>query len=83
MKIVVVGGVAAGLKAAAKIRRGDPQAKITVIEKGKLVSYGACGMPYYVGGDINDVKQLIMTPSGNIRNADFFKKVKDIDVLGN
>lgn len=81
MKIVVVGGVAAGLKAAAKIRRGDPQAKITVIEKGKLVSYGACGMPYYVGGDINDVKQLIMTPSGNIRNADFFKKVKDIDVL--
>ncbi|MGI6091907.1 MAG: FAD-dependent oxidoreductase [Negativicutes bacterium] len=80
MRVVIIGGVAAGLKAAAKIRRGNQTAQITVIEKGKLISYGACGMPYYVGGDIDDVRQLMMTPSGNVRNAEFFKKVKDIDV---
>ena len=44
-KIVVIGGVAAGLKAASKARRNDPQAQITVIERGELISYGACGMP--------------------------------------
>ena len=44
-KIVVIGGVAAGLKAAAKARRCDPKASITVLEKGKIISYGACGMP--------------------------------------
>lgn len=81
MRVVVIGGVAAGLKSAAKIRRGNHQAQITVIEKGKLISYGACGMPYYVGGDIDDVRQLMMTPNGTIRNAEFFKKVKDFDVI--
>lgn len=80
MKVVVIGGVAAGLKSAAKIRRCNPQAKITVLEKGKTVSYGACGMPYFVGGDIADVRQLMMTGNGSLRNADFFKNVKDIDV---
>lgn len=45
MKIVIIGGVAAGLKAAAKARRCDPHADITVVEKGNLISYGACGLP--------------------------------------
>lgn len=80
-KVVVIGGVAAGLKAAAKVRRGDPDAQITVIEKGDAVSYGACGMPYFVGGDIDDFNQLMMTPAGAIRNVDFFKTVKNVDVL--
>lgn len=81
MKVVIIGGVAAGLKSAAKIRRSKPQAQITVIEKGKLISYGACGIPYYVGGDIDDVTQLMTTASGTVRNADYFKNIKDIDVL--
>ncbi len=80
-KIVVIGGVAAGLKAAAKVRRCDPQAKITVLERGKIVSYGACGMPYYVGGDVNDIEDLMKTPAGIVRSPGFFKNVKDIDVL--
>lgn len=80
-KIVVIGGVAAGLKSAAKARRCDPAARITVIEKGKLVSYGACGLPYYVAGDVEDAAQLTMTPAGAVRNPAFFKNVKDIDVL--
>ncbi len=79
-KIVIIGGVAAGLKAASKARRCNPEAKITVLERGEIVSYSACGMPYYVGGDIDDVHTLMKTPVGSIRNPAFFKNVKNIDV---
>lgn len=79
-KIVIIGGVAAGLKSAAKARREDPTAQITVLEKGTLISYGACGMPYYVGGLIADVDEVMKTPSGSVRNAVFFKNGKNIDV---
>ncbi|WP_425060250.1 NADH peroxidase [Sporomusa carbonis] len=79
-KVLVIGGVAAGLKSAAKVRREDPEAQITVLEKGSLISYGACGMPYYVGGLIADVNEFMKTPAGAMRNPSFFKNVKDIDV---
>lgn len=81
-KILVIGGVAAGLKAAAKARRCDQKAQITVIERGELISYGACGMPYYVSGDVNAIEDLMKTPVGALRDAAFFKSVKDITVLG-
>ncbi len=81
MKILIVGGVAAGLKAAATARRRDPAAEITVIEKGKLISYGACGLPYYVAGDVQDINQLMTTPAGAVRNPEFFNKVKAVTVL--
>ncbi|AJQ29076.1 FAD-dependent oxidoreductase [Pelosinus fermentans] len=80
-KIVIIGGVAAGLKAAAKARRCDPKASIIVLERGELISYGACGMPYYVGGDVKDIDDLMKTPVGAMRNSTFFKNVKDITVL--
>ncbi|HWQ61556.1 MAG TPA: FAD-dependent oxidoreductase [Negativicutes bacterium] len=81
MKILIVGGVAAGLKAASRARRNDPAAEITVVEKGKLISYGACGLPYYVAGDVGEIGQLMSTPAGAMRNAAFFKNIKDITVL--
>lgn len=80
-KIVIIGGVAAGLKAAAKARRCDAKASITVLERGEMISYGACGMPYYVGGDVKDIDDLMKTPVGAMRNSVFFKNVKDIEVL--
>ena len=79
--IVIIGGVAAGLKSAAKVRRGDPRAKITVIERGDIVSYGACGMPYVVSGNVASIDHLMMTPNGSIRNPSFFKATKNLDVL--
>ena len=79
-KVVIIGGVAAGLKAAAKIRRCDSEARITVVERGELISYGACGLPYYVSGDVDNINQLMMTPAGALRNTAFFKNVKDVDV---
>ena len=54
--IVVIGGVAAGLKAAAKARRCDPHAGITVLERGEVISFGACGMPYYVSGEVTRLR---------------------------
>lgn len=80
-KIVVIGGVAAGLKAASKARRNDPEAQITVVERGDIISYGACGMPYYVGGDISELDTLRKTPVGVLRNPDYFKNIKDIHVM--
>lgn len=79
-KIVIIGGVAAGLKSASKVRRCDQTAKITVVEKGEIISYGACGMPYYVGGDVAELDELMKTPVGVVRNPGFFKNVKDIEV---
>lgn len=59
MKIIVVGGVAAGMSAASKIRRLDSDAEIVVYEKGPYVSYGACGLPYYVAGINDDYTKMI------------------------
>ena len=58
VKIVIVGGVAAGPKAAARARRCDPQASITILEKGDFISYSACGLPYLISGEIPDKQQL-------------------------
>lgn len=59
MKVIVIGGVAAGMSAASKIRRNHYAAEVTVYEKGYDVSYGACGLPYYVGDDIKDPNKMI------------------------
>lgn len=58
-RLVVIGGVAAGMSAASKARRTDPDMEIIVYEKSGYVSYGACGLPYYVQGLISDHEHLI------------------------
>ena len=64
MNIVVIGGVAAGTKTAAKLMRQDRSAKVTVYTKGKDISYAGCGLPYYVGGSIETREELIVnTPA--------------------
>ena len=60
MKLLVIGGVAAGTKAAAKYKRVNPEAEVTIVTKGKDISYAGCGLPYYVGGAITDKEQLIV-----------------------
>ncbi len=59
MKVVVIGGVAAGMSAASKIKRIDKDAEVIVYEKGGFLSYGACGLPYYVGGFNDDYTKMI------------------------
>jgi NADPH-dependent 2,4-dienoyl-CoA reductase/sulfur reductase-like enzyme/rhodanese-related sulfurtransferase len=81
LKIVVIGGVAAGPKAAAKIMRLNPQAEVTLLEKGKFISYAGCGLPYYVSGTVKEQKDLMSTPIGVLRDPAFFQKVKGFKVL--
>ena len=63
MKVVIVGGVAGGATAAARIRRLDEQAEIVVFERSGFISYANCGLPYYIGGVIQDPEELtLQTP---------------------
>ena len=63
MKVVIVGGVAGGATAAARIRRLDEQAEIVVFERSEYISYANCGLPYYIGGVIEDAGELtLQTP---------------------
>jgi NADPH-dependent 2,4-dienoyl-CoA reductase/sulfur reductase-like enzyme/rhodanese-related sulfurtransferase len=80
-KIVVIGGSAAGAKAAAKARRIDEFAEITLIQKAPDLSMSACGYPYYIGGVFNDRNLLLCTPTGVTRNPAFFDKAKAIKAL--
>ena len=64
MKYLIVGGVAAGTKAAAKLKRCDRSAEVLVVTKGEDISYAGCGLPYYIGGDIKTRGELIVnTPA--------------------
>ena len=69
MRTVVVGGVATGMSAAARLRRLDETAEIIVLEKGPYVSYANCGLPYYVGGEIEDDAALLVQTPEKLRAA--------------
>ena len=63
MKIIIIGGVAGGATTAARIRRVDETAEIILLEKGKYISYANCGLPYYIGGVIEEREKLfVQTP---------------------
>jgi NADPH-dependent 2,4-dienoyl-CoA reductase/sulfur reductase-like enzyme/rhodanese-related sulfurtransferase len=80
VNVVIIGGVAAGPKAAAKIIRMKPDTDVTIIEKGVFLSYAGCGLPYYVSGEIKEQKELMETPAGVVRDAAFFLNVKNLKV---
>ena len=73
-RLVVVGGVAAGMSAASRARRLRPDVEIVAVERGRDVSYSACSLPYFVGDVIRDREQLIAY------SADFFRRERRIDV---
>ena len=63
MKVIIIGGVAGGATAAARIRRLDEQAEIIIFERSGYISYANCGLPYYIGGIIEDKEDLtLQTP---------------------
>jgi NADPH-dependent 2,4-dienoyl-CoA reductase/sulfur reductase-like enzyme len=74
MRLLVIGGVAAGLSAAARARRIDPGLEIVVLEKGATISYGACGLPYYLEGRVRRAEQLI------VHTPEYFRKERNIEV---
>jgi NADPH-dependent 2,4-dienoyl-CoA reductase/sulfur reductase-like enzyme/rhodanese-related sulfurtransferase/two-component sensor histidine kinase len=81
MKVVIVGGVAAGPKAASKIIRLMPDAEVTIIDKGEFLSYAGCGLPYYLAGVVKEQKELMSTAVGVLRDPVFFQQVKNVRVM--
>ena len=69
MKVVVIGGVAAGTKAAAKIKREDRSAQVRILTKGHDISYAGCGLPYYIGGMIGERDFLLFAKMGIVDAA--------------
>jgi len=74
-RFLVIGGVAAGMSAASRFRRNKPEAEVTVIQNGEYVSYGSCGLPYFISGLVKDVHGLV------VYDAEFFKKKRNINIL--
>jgi len=77
-KIVIIGGVAAGPKTACRVKRLLPDAEVTIIDQDTLISYGGCGIPYYVSGDVSDEKELRNTSFHMTRDEAFFLKAKGV-----
>src|SRR5665647_31380 len=75
MRIVIIGAVAAGTSAAAKARRNSEDAEIVIYEKDSFISYSGCGMPYYIGGEVESVEELIP------RDSVFFKSKYNVDIF--
>ncbi len=80
-RIVIIGGVAAGPKAACRVKRVMPDADVTLIDQDNLISYGGCGIPYYVSGDVSDEKELRSTSFHMLRDESFFEKAKGVRTL--
>jgi len=74
MRLVVIGGVAAGMSAAARARRVDRSLEILVLERGQHVSWAACGLPFYVSGRVASPDELIL------HTPDYFRRERNIDV---
>lgn len=74
MRLAVIGGVAAGMSAAARARRLDPALEIVVLERGAHVSWAACGLPFYVSGQVKALEQLIL------HSPDYFERQRNIRV---
>ena len=74
MKVIIIGGVAGGASAAARLRRLNEKAEIIIFERGEYISYANCGLPYYIGGEITDKKAL------TLQTPESFKSRFNIDV---
>jgi len=80
-KILVIGGVAAGPKTACRVKRLLPDAEVVVIDQDNLISYGGCGIPYFVSGDVSDEKELRSTSFHVVRDEAFFTDAKGVTML--
>ncbi len=80
-KVLIIGGMAAGCKTAARLKRIKPDFEVKIIEKKSFLSYGTCGMPLYASGEVDGFLDLAKTSWGTVRDADYFKEAKDIEAL--
>jgi NADPH-dependent 2,4-dienoyl-CoA reductase/sulfur reductase-like enzyme/rhodanese-related sulfurtransferase len=81
--VIIIGGMAAGCKAAARLNRLSLDFKITIIEKSSFLSISSCGLPFFASGDVSEFTELNKTSYGVVRDKKFFKDVKGTEVLLN
>ena len=81
--ILIIGAVALGPKAACRFKRMEPDSRVTMVDQSNLISYGGCGIPYFISGDVSEAKQLQETSFHMLRDEKFFRQAKDIDVIIN
>ncbi|MCC0660086.1 MULTISPECIES: CoA-disulfide reductase [unclassified Clostridioides] len=83
MRVIIIGGVAAGMSAAAKLKRIKPEYEVVVYEKTEIVSFGACGLPYFVGGFFDDANDLLARTPEKLRESgidlNIFREVIAVD----
>ncbi|HBE02761.1 MAG TPA: hypothetical protein DC049_09830 [Spirochaetia bacterium] len=80
-KILIIGGVTAGPKAAARLRRLDENLDITIIEKSRFLSYAGCGLPSFISGRVHSASALMSTADNTIRDVHFFEAIKNIRTM--
>lgn len=80
-RIVIVGGVALGSKAACRAKRMNPKAEVYLIDKDEYISYGGCGIPFYISGDVSDISELRSTSFHMVRDEFFFLKDKGVVLM--
>ncbi len=80
-KIIIIGGVTAGPKAAARLRRLDEDLDIILIEKSEFLSYTGCGLPAYISGNVHSSKALMSSADNTIRDVHFFESIGNITIL--
>ncbi|OEU66862.1 MAG: pyridine nucleotide-disulfide oxidoreductase [Desulfovibrio sp. S3730MH75] len=79
--VVVIGAVALGPKAACRFKRLRQDAKVTLIDRDDIFSYGGCGIPYFISGDVSEATALRTTAFHMVRDEPFFRDIKGVDVL--
>ena len=79
--IVIIGAVALGPKAACRLKRLEPESHVVLIDQSDLISYGGCGIPYLISGDVSDPGQLRSTSFNMLRDEKFFQDAKDIHTM--
>ena len=82
MKVIIVGGVAGGASCAARLRRLDESAEILMVERGPYVSYANCGLPYYIGGVIEQQANLLVATADTFRDMFNVDARTDCEVVG-
>ena len=79
-RVIIIGAVALGPKVACRLKRLRPDFEVTMVDQGEYISYGGCGIPYYISGDLSDIKELMSTSFHMLRTPEFFEKAKDVRV---
>ncbi|MBD3298580.1 MAG: pyridine nucleotide-disulfide oxidoreductase [candidate division Zixibacteria bacterium] len=79
--VVIVGGVAAGPKTAATVKRRLPDARVTLFQKGAHLSFASCGMPFFAAGDVQSFSELTQTGYGVPRDTEFFRSSRGCDAV--